>query len=99
MKSLESRIKALEALRPAPNVRFVARYLSDGSLAPLAPGDMWCRNPALMPAPSRTVEEWLQRYAEPVLKDPKVALDEMLRVQRRAIETFNGLAAQFEGKQ
>ena len=99
MRSIDARIKALEQLAPAPNVRFVVSYRTDGSVVPLAPGDMWARVPAFLPEPCRTVDEWLKLHAEPALRDPKLALDEMLRVQRRATKTFNELAAQFEGRQ
>lgn len=63
MKSLESRINALEQLRPAPNVVFVAGYLPDGSLEPLLPGQVYARQVALIAAPCATTAEWLKRYA------------------------------------
>ena len=62
MRSLEARIAALEALRPAPNMRFVANYGPDGTLVPMRRGEMWGKHIALMPEPSATVGEWLSRY-------------------------------------
>jgi hypothetical protein len=99
MRSIDARIKALEQLAPAPNIRFVVNYRTDGSVVPLAPGDMWTRNPAFLAEPCRTTEEWLKLYGEPALLGTKRALDEMLRVQRRAMEKFNELATQFERRQ
>lgn len=63
MKSLEARIAALEQLRPAPNVIFVASYRPDGTFVPLQKGTVYGARVAVIPELCNSVEEWLKRYS------------------------------------
>lgn len=62
MKALEARITALESLKPAPRIAFVARYLEDGSLVPLPEGRVYGRSVALIAEPYKDVGAWLKRF-------------------------------------
>jgi len=62
MRSLEARISTLEQRKPAPNVVFVAMYRPGGSLLSLGDRQVYGRRVALLAEPSRTVEEWTERY-------------------------------------
>lgn len=91
MRSLESRIAALEALRPAPNVAFVARYKPDGSLIPLEPGMMYGRHVTLVPELCATVAQWLERYGPRSDDHEDLVRQRFDRATQRALEAFEKL--------
>lgn len=64
MKSLEARVAALEHLRPAPNIIFVARYRPDGTIVPLQKGTQYGARVALIPERCASSAEWLERYTQ-----------------------------------
>lgn len=88
MRSLESRISALEQLKPAPNIVFVVRFKSDGSLLPLKPGQMYGKNVAFIQECSNSTKEWMESYVEPYVKDQVAAKQKFEETMQRARAAF-----------
>lgn len=85
MKSIESRIAALEQRKPAPNLVYVATYRNDGSLVPLKRGQVYGRHVALMPAPM-TDDEWAKEFCGPERR----SWAELKAIQDRAQQALEG---------